>query len=93
MAQGTYQIEEEEQPTQTNTTQPADESSEVAVDPTDQPTIVTGNPGADLNAALQKMAKLGEETDLNAVLNSGADAATSLLASDVRQRQVLFELM
>ena len=36
----------------------------------------------DLSLALEKMARLGQETNINAVLNSGVDATTSLLAGD-----------
>ena len=38
----------------------------------------------DLNAALEKMAKLGQETDIAAILRSGVDATTTLLASDTK---------
>ena len=37
---------------------------------------------SDLSLALEKMARLGQETNINAVLNSGVDATTSLLAGD-----------
>jgi hypothetical protein len=38
----------------------------------------------DLSAALEKMARLGQETNIGAVLNSGVDATTSLLAADFK---------
>ena len=46
-----------------------------------------------LSAVLQKMTKLGQDVDLNAVLSSGVDNASSTLASDPKQRRALFELL
>lgn len=72
----------------TTTSLPREETEDDNEDDTEE-----SSTGIDLNAALEKMARLGQETNLNAVLSSGVDATTSLLASDLKQRQALFELL